>query len=101
MGQIHHNDLKIIQNQVIGDWRRRRGHILYTEDVADILDSPAEILVVGTGVYGNMEVTPEVTEAVSRRAIELVSLPTREAVATFNSLHTQGKQVAGAFHLTC
>ncbi|MFQ5799865.1 MAG: Mth938-like domain-containing protein [Bacteroidota bacterium] len=100
-GQIHHDDVTIIENRVIGNWWRREGHTLHADDIADILDAPIEILVVGTGAYGNMTVTSEVTEAASRRGIELVLAPTREAVATFNSFRAQGKRVAGAFHLTC
>ena len=101
MGQTHHNDLKIIENEVIGNWWRRQGHVLHAEDIADILDAPVDVLVVGTGAYGNMELTPEVARAVSKRGIELIPIPTGEAVARFNSLRAQGKRVAGAFHLTC
>ena len=101
MGRVHHNDLKIIGSHVIGDWWRRQGHVLCTEDIQDILDAPVETLVVGTGAYGAMEVPCEVVETVAKRGIELVSLPTKEAVAIFNDLHGQGKRVAGAFHLTC
>jgi hypothetical protein len=101
MGEIHHRDLKIIEDRVIGNWWREEAHALHAEDIADILDAAVKVLVVGTGASGNMEVTPEVTEAASRRGIELVRVPTREAVGTFNNLHAQGKRVAGAFHLTC
>ncbi len=102
MGEVHHRDLKIIEDRVIGNWWREEAHGLHAEDIADILDAAAvKVLVVGTGAYGNMEVTPEVTEAASRRGIELVCVHTREAVGTFNNLHAQGKPVAGAFHLTC
>jgi hypothetical protein len=101
MGQTHHHDLKIIENQVIDNWWRRQGHVLSTEDIADVLNAHVETLVIGTGAYGVMKVSPEVTEALSARGIELVSLPTREAVAAFNRLHRQGRHVAGAFHLTC
>jgi hypothetical protein len=100
-GQIHHDDLKIIENRLIGNWWRRRGHALYPEDIADILEASVEILVVGTGEYSNMTVTREVSEALSKRGIELISAPTEEAASKFNDLHAQGKRVAGAFHLTC
>ncbi|NIO05270.1 MAG: hypothetical protein GTN74_11865 [Proteobacteria bacterium] len=100
-GETHHDDLKIIENKVIGNWWRRQGHILHTEDIADILEAPVEILVVGTGEYGNVKVPSEVAEAVSQRGIEFIATPTREAVSTFNNLRAQGKRVAGAFHLTC
>ena len=67
LGQTHHNDLKIIRKQVIGDWWRLRGHVLSTEDIAEILESSVEILVVGTGAYGGLEISPGVSRATSRR----------------------------------
>lgn len=100
-GQAHRNDLKIIGGKIVGNWWRREGHALYAEDIDDILYAGVEILVVGTGAYGGMKVTDEAAEALEGRAIELLAVPTEEAVALFNSLHGKGKGVAGAFHLTC
>lgn len=100
-GESHRNDLKIIDNQIVGNWWRREGHALYPEDIDDILYSAAEVLVVGTGAYGNMRITEEASKAIKGREIELVAVPTKEAVTIFNTLHGQGKRVAGAFHLTC
>lgn len=101
MGQSHRNDLKIIDNEIVGNWWRREGHAIYVEDIDDILYSPVEVLVVGTGAYGGMKVTEEAASAIKGRGIELVAVPTKEAVTIFNTLHGQGKKVAGAFHLTC
>ena len=101
MGENHRNDLKIIENQIIANWWRREGHALYAEDIDDILYSAVETLVVGTGAYGSMRVTEEAAKALEGLEIKLVAVPTKEAVSIFNSLHAQGKRVAGAFHLTC
>ena len=101
MGESHRNDLKIIDDQIVGNWWRREGHALYAEDIDDILYSPVETLVVGTGAYGSMRVTDEATKALEGRGIKLVAVPTKEAVTIFNTLHGQGTRVAGAFHLTC
>lgn len=101
MGESHRNDLKIIENQIIANWWRREGHALYAEDIDDILYSAVETLVVGTGAYGSMRVTEEAAKALEGLGIKLVAVPTKEAVSIFNSLHAQGKRVAGAFHLTC
>ncbi len=101
MGESHRNDLKIINNQIIGNWWRREGHALYAEDIDDILYSAVETLVVGTGAYGSMRVTEEAKKAMEGRGIKFVAVPTKEAVSIFNDLHLKGKKVAGAFHLTC
>jgi hypothetical protein len=83
-GQSHRNDLKIID-----------------DNIDDILYASVETLVVGTGAYGGMKVTEEAAQAIEGQGINLVAVPTKEAVSIFNSLHAQGKKVAGAFHLTC
>jgi len=101
LGEKHRNDLKIIDNEIVGNWWRREGHAIYVQDIDDILYSTVEVLVVGTGAYGGMKVTEEATRAIKGRGIELVAVPTKEAVTIFNTLHGQGKRVAGAFHLTC
>ncbi|UCE82794.1 MAG: hypothetical protein JSV47_14075 [Deltaproteobacteria bacterium] len=101
MGENHRNDLKIIEKQIVGNWWRREGHAVYAEDIDDILYSGVEMLVVGTGAYGSMRVTEEAARAIKGRGIQLVAVPTKEAVTLFNTLLGQGKRVAGAFHLTC
>jgi len=100
-GKTHRADLKIIGDQIIGDWWRLEGHALQEPDIADILVAPVEVLVVGTGDSGRMEVTRPAARAVERQGIQLLALPTAQAVGVFNALRTQGKRVAGAFHLTC
>jgi hypothetical protein len=100
-GKSHRNDLKIIDDQIVGSWWRREGHALYPEDIDDILYSAAETLVVGTGAYGNMRITQDAAKTIEGRGIKLVAVPTKEAVSIFNTLYSQGEKVAGAFHLTC
>jgi hypothetical protein len=100
-GQTHRSDLKIIGDRVIGNWWRREGHLLYAEDIADILKAPVDILVVGRGDPGNMGVSEEAARVLASKGIKLLALPTAEAVAAFNSLLARGERVAGAFHLTC
>ena len=101
LGENHRNDLKIIDNQIVGNWWRWEGHALHTEDIDDILYSSVETLVVGTGAYGGMKVTQEAAKALEGRGIKLVAVPTKEAVTIFNTLLAKDKTVAGAFHLTC
>ena len=101
MGESHRNDLKIIDNKIVGNWWRREGHALYAQDIDDIVYSTAETLVVGTGAYGSMRITEDAETTLEGRGIKLVAAPTKEAVSIFNDLHSQGIRVAGAFHLTC
>jgi hypothetical protein len=100
-GETHRNDLKIIGDQVIDNWWRQEAHAVNIADIHDILAAGVEILVVGSGDPGRMQVTAEAARAIADKGIKLLCLPTREAVNVFNSLHAKGARAAAAFHLTC
>ena len=55
-------------------------------------------LVVGTGAQGALPVMDEVRKEAERRHVELVSLPTAEAIALLNS---GGKETNAILHVTC
>jgi hypothetical protein len=97
----HHGDLKIIGGEVIPSWWRKEGHVVEVEDVDDILAAGPEILVVGKGDPGRMQVSDSLRAALASTNIQLIEEPTAEAAAMFNSLSESGRKVAGAFHLTC
>jgi hypothetical protein len=100
-GKVYHNDLKIINGQVHGDWWRKEGHRLDAADIEDILEARPRILVIGTGYAEGMQVPEDTREALLIRDIQVVAQKTGEAVKTYNRLCREGRPVSGAFHLTC
>jgi len=104
-GKPYTRDLIILHSQlgtrVLSNWWRKEGHYLQVEDLKEVWDFSPEYLVVGTGAYGVMKVDPRVIDEASSKGIKLESYPTSQAVERFNELYSQGKKVAGAFHLTC
>lgn len=100
-GQRYTHDLKIIGNSVKDNWWRREGHRLAAEDIKDVLSAAPDFLVVGTGYAGRMRIPKSLRHQLEKKHIQVVSEPTAEAIKTFNRLHTEGKNVFGAFHLTC
>jgi hypothetical protein len=100
-GQTYHHDVLIYPDRRVTDgWWRRHGHRLTLADLADLLQSKPEILVAGTGIYGRMRPDPALFDALESRNIELVALPTEEAVAHFNRI-CENRRAGGGFHLTC
>lgn len=100
-GETYHNDLKIIDGRVRKQWWRKQGHRLDLDDIRDILSAGPDILVIGTGYAGNLRIPESVRSGIEEQGIRVVDEKTAQAVKTFNRLHAEGKQVAGAFHLTC
>ncbi len=100
-GRTYRSDLMIVQGRVIPDWWRREGHEVDVSDVTEILQAKPRTLVVGQGHPGRMQVLPPLRKRLEEAAIELIEEPTDRAVHTFNRLFSEGRDVAGAFHLTC
>jgi hypothetical protein len=100
-GTRYYDDLKIIDGRVKERWWRSQGHRLQTEDIFDILAAKPETFVIGTGYAGNLRVPDDVRSAIENKDIGVVAAKTAQAIEIFNRLHAEGKDVAGAFHLTC
>ena len=55
-------------------------------------------LVVGSGFYGSLPVLDEVADEATRRGVELLVLPTREALVALEGEHADTNAI---LHLTC
>lgn len=99
--KTYHQDLKIIQGQVVDNWWRKTGHQVDVNDMKDVLNASPNIIVIGTGYAENMRVSKDLTSEIRQRDIKLVAEDAYKAVQTFNDLFSKGKNVSGAFHLTC
>jgi hypothetical protein len=99
-GETYTGDIKIIEGRVVSDWWRLEGHWLAVADIEDIIEAGPDVLVVGKGDPGLMEVLPETEKRLAELDILLIARPTAEAVKMYNSLLGQRK-VAFAAHLTC
>lgn len=98
--QVHQRDLIILPGRVLGGWWRKEGHVLHTEDLEAVFEASPDLLVVGQGASGLMEVSPETARALESAGIELVAQPTEDACQTYNRLREE-RSVAAALHLTC
>jgi hypothetical protein len=99
--QAYTRDLLIVPDGVIPDWWREAGHRLALSDLEPILANPPEVLVVGTGRYGRMNVPSSTRRTLENEGIELVVEPTAPACETYNQFEADGRRVAAALHLTC
>lgn len=101
-GKRYTSDVIVFPERVIDGWWRKEGHKVHIEDLGEILKQKPkpEVLILGTGYYGLVEIPPDVTNTLKSHGIELVAQPTREACQTFNETKSS-KRVVGAFHLTC
>jgi hypothetical protein len=99
-GEAHSNDVIILPGRVIGDWWRKAGHALHTEDLDAVFEANPSTLVVGQGANGRMRVPAQTRRALEDAGIEVLAVKTEQAVEAYNQRRQEG-DVAAALHLTC
>ena len=100
-GILYTSDIKINDGIVVPGWWRKSGHVVTIEDIGDILDAGADILVIGSGDPGLMKSSDPLRAYLKEAHIKLIEESTSKAVLTFNKLFDKGEKVAAGFHLTC
>ncbi len=99
-GKSYSNDVLILPDKVISPWWRAEGHSLCPEDLAEALGAEPEVIVIGTGSMGAMDVPEETVRYLKEMDIEVVIMKTGAAKDEFNRAREDRRAVA-AFHLTC
>ena len=99
-GETFKNDVMIWPGRVKDDWWRQESHFLQRQDVAEALAANPQVLVVGMGDPGKMQVDPALAVYLRDRGVELMAHPTREACRLINEL-SGTRRLAAALHLTC
>lgn len=99
-GRQYTSDVIIFPDRVEDNWWRKSGHQLCLEDIADVMAENPEVLIVGTGASGLVEVLPEVRQDADARGIKLIVETTDKAWHTYNQL-CRSQRVVAALHLTC
>jgi hypothetical protein len=76
-------------------------HLFGNSELNEVLKKEPELIIVGTGVSGLLEVSEEVRKTCEEKGIELVEMLSKEAIQKFNDALKQGKKVVGFIHATC
>jgi hypothetical protein len=99
-GRSYTSDVIVYPDRVDASWWRKEGHTLQEADLADVLAAEPQILVIGTGFSGIMQVPPQTEDFLRSKGIRVYIEKTGRASAIFNENKAAGK-IIGAFHLTC
>lgn len=95
-----YGDIKLIGNKTI-QWHHVEHHAVTEQDMFEIFDSKPDVVVIGTGFSGLVEVKDEVVNLAKDKNIELVILQTKQACEAYNNLLKGKKKVAMILHSTC
>lgn len=99
-GKEYTSDVMIYPDHVDDSWWRKEGHRLDVVDIEKAIKEKPEILIIGTGASGLMEVPTQVESYITSRGIKLVVDTTKNACDAYNRLFKTGATIAG-LHLTC
>jgi hypothetical protein len=99
-GVSYKTDLLIWPGKLKADWWREAAHLLRVGDLTEALAADPEVLVVGMGQPGKMQVDLELAAFLKEKGVDLVAVPTGEACRLINSLAGK-RRLAAALHLTC
>jgi len=100
-GSEYRGDLIVFPDNVMSNWWRKEGHSLAIEDLDDVLAFKPEVLVIGKGASGLMDVPASTQKMLQEAGIEVIAADTGQAWSIFNEQMERGRKVVGAFHLTC
>ena len=80
---------------------RLGSHTIAWSDVAHIGKEQPEVIVIGTGVSALARLSEDAGVNLRQANLNLVLLPSPQAVEKFNQLAREGKRVAALIHITC
>lgn len=99
-GKSYRNDVIIFHDHVNANWWRKQGHNLEIDDLKEVIETKPEVVIIGTGQPGFMQVEQETVEHIKKLGIETIILPTEKACQEYNRIANTKKTVA-CLHLTC
>ena len=100
-GHSYDADVIVFPDHVQERWWRREGHRLTQEDLKTVLADKPQILIIGTGYYGRMQVPDETLDALRIAGVEVRVARTSDAVDELNRLQRECASIVAALHLTC
>lgn len=100
-GSRYTSDLIVFGDEILCPWVREKGHLLRLADLQWALARSPDVIIVGTGSFGRLAIAQEVSDALSKRRIALVTAQTTSAAEAYNRRARAGERVAACLHLTC
>ena len=99
-GVAYTEDIQVLPDGAVKSWWRKEGHRVLPDDLSEALAANPELIIIGTGYGGRVEIAEETRKLLAERGIELLALKTAEAVEAYNELSPK-RRACALLHLTC
>ena len=96
-GKEYDSDIRIVDD-MIEIWH---DHGLSWDDVLPAVKAKPEIIIIGTGSSGVVQVSDDIKEKIKAEGIQIIVEKTQEACRIYNDLRKKEKKVAAVLHSTC
>jgi hypothetical protein len=100
-GKTYRHDVIITSAGKLKEGRTAVRHVVGRDEFFQLVFERPDVVLIGTGQYGALRVAGEVTRWAKKAGVELIALPTPQAIERFNELSQAGKRVAAYLHVTC
>lgn len=106
-GAVYDHDVLICPDATVKRRRKKLSKAVYgTSHTISLAEAEyvyhqgegASALIIGTGQYGRVELSPEAAEYLARKHCDVLLLPTPEVIRAWNEARGN---VIGLFHVTC
>jgi hypothetical protein len=104
-GSKHKRDVLLFPDGAVRE--RKRGfwrlgsHSIKKSEVDELIGANPDTVIIGKGIYSRAKLTSDAELALQGAKVELIVLPSKEAVQRLNELVRKGRQVASLIHITC
>lgn len=100
-GKTYESDVIVTSDGKVKEAELDTRHLVGERDFLMLLFERVDIVVIGTGQTGCVEISEKVKKFAKDKKIRLVVKPTPEAIETFNEFVRSGKKVVAYMHVTC
>ena len=98
-GKIYYSDMTVFWDGTIE--YRNKDHVINLNEFMKLLEKKVDILIVGTGHEGTVDVSEKVRDLARDRKVKVIELKSPLAIEIFNNYASQGKKVVAVIHTTC
>jgi len=100
-GREYESDVIVTWEGKVKEAETETRHMISESELLKLLFERPDVIVIGTGQNGEMEIGKDARKFVKKKRITLVARPTPRAVEKFNQLQKSGKKVVAYMHVTC
>ena len=104
-GETYHHDVVVRLSGKIEKRKKKlskktfgTSHTMSLAEAEFVYEKGSDVLVLGTGQYDNLRLSPEAADFFARNSCRVLAEPTPRAISAFN--RAKGHKI-GLFHVTC